>query len=130
MQSCKQYMSCMQPVSNDHFSNMMHTHVTDPDWVSCNLAIFICEQCSYIHQNLGSRFSKLKRVNDKNWTDEQMQVSVHYLCVVNIGLVLGLCDLCCGYFFQFQFLFFNFSVSIIVIVNGINGMHPFSLPLT
>jgi len=49
--------------------------ITDPDWVSYSLAIFICEQCADIHQCLGSHISKLKCIRDENWTEDQLQVS-------------------------------------------------------
>jgi len=50
--------------------------LTDPDWVAYNLAIFICKRCADIHQSLGSHISKLKPVDDEDWTEEQLQVSV------------------------------------------------------
>jgi len=49
--------------------------MADPDWVSYNLAIFICARCAGIHGSLGSHISKVKPVNDINWTDEQLQVA-------------------------------------------------------
>jgi len=58
--------------------NVMYMCVVDPNWVSYNLAIFICERCAGIHKSLGSHISQLKPISDNSWTDEQLQVTAIY----------------------------------------------------
>ena len=57
----------------------MGVYVTDPTWVSCNLAIFVCERCACIHQNLGSHISNVKSIKAEDWSHEQLQVRVLFL---------------------------------------------------
>jgi len=57
---------------------IMKMHAIDPNWVSYSLAIFICERCAGIHQSLDSHVSKVKSIEDENWTDEQLQVSFDF----------------------------------------------------
>jgi len=54
----------------------MYMRAIDPNWVSYSLAIFICERCAGIHQSLGAHISKVKSIEDENWTEEQLQVSL------------------------------------------------------
>ena len=73
--------------------------VEDPDWVSYNLGIFICERCAGIHKSLGSHISKLKPINDNSWTEEELQVTSLYII----------------YYYYYYYYFYSYFLIIIII---------------
>lgn len=44
-----------------------------PEWVSTNLGILICIQCSGIHRSLGTHISKVRSLFLDAWTEEQIE---------------------------------------------------------
>eukprot|EP01098_Paradermamoeba_levis_P016446 TRINITY_DN8889_c0_g1_i1.p1 TRINITY_DN8889_c0_g1~~TRINITY_DN8889_c0_g1_i1.p1 ORF type:complete len:169 (-),score=29.62 TRINITY_DN8889_c0_g1_i1:141-599(-) len=44
----------------------------DPEWVSINLGIYICQYCSGIHRSLGVHVSRVKSLYLDKWTPEQI----------------------------------------------------------
>uniref|UniRef100_A0A8C0FH35 Arf-GAP domain-containing protein n=1 Tax=Bubo bubo TaxID=30461 RepID=A0A8C0FH35_BUBBB len=47
--------------------------LSDPDWASHSLGIFICLNCSGIHRNI-PQVSKVKSVRLDDWDDAQVEV--------------------------------------------------------
>uniref|UniRef100_A0A8C3JVE0 Arf-GAP domain-containing protein n=1 Tax=Calidris pygmaea TaxID=425635 RepID=A0A8C3JVE0_9CHAR len=47
--------------------------LSDPDWASHSLGIFICLNCSGIHRNI-PQVSKVKSVRLDDWDDVQVEV--------------------------------------------------------
>lgn len=43
------------------------------DWASCNLGIFLCQDCASIHRSLGVDHSRVKSIRLDNWDDEQVK---------------------------------------------------------
>ncbi|XP_052768572.1 arf-GAP with dual PH domain-containing protein 1-like isoform X2 [Mya arenaria] len=43
------------------------------DWASCNLGIFLCQDCAGIHRSLGVDHSRVKSIKLDNWDDEQVK---------------------------------------------------------
>ncbi|XP_060582697.1 arf-GAP with dual PH domain-containing protein 1-like [Ruditapes philippinarum] len=42
------------------------------EWASCNLGIFLCQDCAGIHRSLGVDTSRVKSIKLDNWDDDQV----------------------------------------------------------
>lgn len=51
-----------------------HLFVSDPEWGSCSLGVFICLTCSGIHRNIPD-IGKVKSVLLSHWEDAEVQVT-------------------------------------------------------
>lgn len=63
--------SCAESESQVQFS--LSFLLSDPDWASHSLGIFICLNCSGIHRNI-PQVSKVKSVRLDDWDDAQVEV--------------------------------------------------------
>lgn len=57
-----------------------HLFVSDPEWGSCSLGVFICLICSGIHRNIPT-IGKVKSVLLSHWEDSEVQVTEKHLRV-------------------------------------------------
>ena len=53
---------------------------TDPDWADMSFGVFICIDCSGIHRSLGAHIAKVRSIGLDQWTEENVQVSMVYMC--------------------------------------------------
>lgn len=70
---CTVFTSLLQCKCCDIFSVL-----TEPDWASYSLGIFVCLNCSGIHRNLPA-VSKVKSIRLDRWEDSLVEVSAHSL---------------------------------------------------
>ena len=47
--------------------------ITDPDWASYNIGIFICTRCAGVHRSMGVHVSKVKHLTLDRWEDSQVE---------------------------------------------------------
>lgn len=62
--------------------------ISDPDWASITIGVFLCQICAGVHRSLASR-SRVKSVRLDNWDRDQVQVNrvVHW-CLGEQNLLL------------------------------------------
>lgn len=60
-------------ILNKIFSQLKHFTLSEPDWASYTLGIFVCLNCSGIHRNLPA-VSKVKSIRLDNWDDSLVEV--------------------------------------------------------
>ncbi|XP_014789162.1 arf-GAP with dual PH domain-containing protein 1 [Octopus bimaculoides] len=46
----------------------------DPEWASCTLGIFLCQDCAGIHRSLSTGVSRIKSIHLDRWENEQLQL--------------------------------------------------------
>lgn len=46
--------------------------VSDPDWASYNIGIFVCKRCAGVHRSMGAHISKVKHLKLDRWEDSQV----------------------------------------------------------
>lgn len=56
----------------------MSSLLTDPDWASYTLGVFVCLNCSGIHRNLPA-VSKVKSIRLDRWEDSLVEVGLYSL---------------------------------------------------
>lgn len=72
------------PVRIVHFfKTQLLLTLTDPDWASSTMGLFICISCSGIHRNLGIQISVVKSLRLDTWTDSKLQVCILFSRNVN-----------------------------------------------
>jgi ADP-ribosylation factor GTPase-activating protein 1 len=52
----------------------MFSFTENVEWASCNLGIFLCQDCAGIHRSLGVDTSRVKSIKLDNWDDDQVMV--------------------------------------------------------
>lgn len=48
--------------------------ISDPEWASYNIGVFLCQDCAGIHRSMGTHISKIKSIKLDNWEDSQLEV--------------------------------------------------------
>lgn len=43
------------------------------EWASCNIGVFLCQDCAGIHRSLGVDISRVKSIRLDNWDDDQVK---------------------------------------------------------
>lgn len=63
--------------------NLWHVYVllSDPDWASVNLGVFVCINCAGIHRRLSVNVSRVRSIRLDTWTKEMVEVSLYDLLV-------------------------------------------------
>lgn len=56
----------------------IHLSLSDPEWGSCSLGVFICLACSGVHRNIPS-IGKVKSLRLSRWEDSEVQVLMMFL---------------------------------------------------
>lgn len=47
-------------------------HISDPEWASYNIGIFVCTRCAGVHRSMGAHISKVKHLKLDRWEDSQV----------------------------------------------------------
>ena len=72
----------MRSLSSDFSTKFVMFFVTEPQWASFNLGVFLCEICAGLHRSLGSHISKIKSLKLDNWDNDQVRVGTAICCTV------------------------------------------------
>lgn len=59
-------------------------HLTEPDWASQKLGVFVCLTCSGIHRSL---FSQVKSIKLDFWEDEWVEVGAAFFPPVIFAVI-------------------------------------------
>lgn len=46
--------------------------ISDPEWASYNIGIFVCTRCAGVHRSMGAHISKVKHLKLDRWEDSQV----------------------------------------------------------
>lgn len=57
---------------NCHLTAAMCDYVSDPEWASYNIGIFVCKRCAGVHRSMGAHISKVKHLKLDRWEDSQV----------------------------------------------------------
>ena len=49
-------------------------NISDPQWASFNIGVFLCDSCAGIHKSLGTHISMIKSVRLDRWDDIEIKV--------------------------------------------------------
>lgn len=52
---------------------ILHIPVTDLEWASYNIGIFLCTRCAAVHRSIGVQISKVKHLKLDKWEDSQLE---------------------------------------------------------
>lgn len=47
--------------------------LSDPEWASYNIGIFLCTRCCAVHRSMGAHISKVKHLKLDKWEDSQIE---------------------------------------------------------
>lgn len=47
-------------------------YISDPEWASYNIGIFVCTRCAGVHRSMGAHISKVKHLKLDRWEDSQV----------------------------------------------------------
>ncbi|XP_064107072.1 arf-GAP with dual PH domain-containing protein 1-like isoform X1 [Macrobrachium nipponense] len=48
--------------------------LTNPEWASCNIGVFICTTCASLHRGLGTHISQVRSLRLDKWEDKQVEM--------------------------------------------------------
>lgn len=55
-----------------HILLLITHYISDPEWASYNIGIFVCTRCAGVHRSMGAHISKVKHLKLDRWEDSQV----------------------------------------------------------